>query len=62
MDTAHTCIGFGAREGICRRRALHPAPGPGVRRPYWCDDCEDARVKYISGRLERLLADFPEGR
>jgi len=65
MAAGYTCVGFGAREGVCRERALHPAPeeaGGPVGRPYWCDDCEAARVRHISGQFEHMLANFPEDR
>jgi hypothetical protein len=61
----HRCVGFGAREGICRERALHPTPeeaGGPVGRPYWCDECEAARVRHISERLDAMVKGFPKQR
>jgi hypothetical protein len=59
------CIGFGLREGICRNEAAHPtaeeAGGP-VERPYWCDECEAARVAHVSERFGQMLANFPKTR
>lgn len=51
------CIGFGGREGICRAEARHPSSGG---RLYWCDECEASRREYISGKLESMVAGFPE--
>lgn len=42
------CIGFGPHEGKCDNEAGT------ARTPYWCQRCDDLRVKHISRRLESI--------
>ena len=43
------CIGFGSFEGKCDNEAGT------VRTPYWCQRCDDLRVKHISKRFDQLV-------
>lgn len=45
------CIGYGAREDVCREEASAP-------RGIWCPGCEGERVVAITAQFERIGAAF----
>lgn len=42
------CVGFGVDEGVCTNLV-----NPKVN-PYWCEKCDEARMKYLTQQFEKL--------
>jgi len=42
------CIGFGDKEGKCNN------PAGTKWSPYWCEECNKARLEHISKRFEEI--------
>ena len=52
MNTVKKCIGYGEKEGTCNNQADTPWG------PYWCEKCNQARMKNIVKRFGGIGKDL----